>query len=300
MRSLSLRASLLGALLLFTPSAGSAQGWDAASQAVGWAKQDRDDSFTFLDPTARILRTWARDGGLIRSVSISRLDGPADRWAMDPRNNAWVASGATLIHVDQSGRSLGSLRLPADVGDLCWDAQGMIISYRTPEPYLEKRDFRLGDVMWSFGPKPSKREDHTPANRRPVVLDDTGNILMADGSSLNLSILDAATGRKVGETTFRTAAGQPAPLLDGFVPDRSPLAPWFGNAVVFASLKASQLPADQRSGFQGQVLARLDLAKSQVEFLATGLDESHTLVGVLDFDAVFASPRGGLMLVKVK
>lgn len=300
MRSPSIRASILGAFLCFTPAIGLSQGWDAATRAVGWAKQDRDDSFTFLDQGTRTLHTWARDGGLTRSIPLGRIDGPADRWAIDPRGNAWVASGTSLVHVDHTGRSLGSLRLPAEVGDLCWDAQGMVISYRSAEPYVEKRDFRLGDLMWSFGAKPPKREGPPPANARPVVLDDAGNVLMADGSSLNLSILDAATGKKLGETNLRTPAGQPAPLLEGFAADRAPLAPWFGNAVVFASLKASQVPAALRGNLQGQVLARLDLAKSQVEFLATGLDETHTLVGVLDFDAVFASPKGGLMLVKVR
>lgn len=300
MRSSTIRASILGALLSLIPMIGSAQGWDAATRALGWAKQDKDDTFTFLDPASRTLNTWGRDGGLMRSIPLGRIEGPTDRWAIDPRNSAWVAGGNAMVHVDHTGRSLGSLRLPADVGDLCWDTQGVIISYRSAEPYVEKRDYRLGDVMWSFGAKPSKRDGPPPANARPVVLDDVGNILMADGATLNLTILDAATGKKMGETHFRTIQGQPVPPLEGFALDRAPLAPWFGNAVVFASLKASQVPAALRGDLQGQVLARLDLAKSLVEFLPTGLDETHTLIGVLDFDAVFSSPKGGLLLVKIK
>lgn len=299
MRSSRIRAAVLGALFSIVSAIGSAQTWDAATRATGWAKQDRDDSFTFLDPASRTLHSWARDGGLLRSISAGRVEGTPERWAVDPRNNAWIVSGTTLIHVDPTGRSLGSLRLPAEVGDLCWDAQGFILSYRTAEPYVEKREFRLGDVVWSFGAKPPKREGPALANRRPVVLDDSGNILMADGNTLNLSILEATSGRKLGETSFRLG-GQPIPPLEGYAADRGPLAPWFGNAVVFASLNASQVPAAQRGSLQGQVLARLDLAKGQVEFLPTGLDEAHVLVGVLDFDAVFASPKGGLLLVKVK
>jgi hypothetical protein len=131
-------------------------------------------------------------------------------------------------------------------------------------------------------------------------MDDSGKILMADGHSLNLSILDGESGRKLSETTFRLPGGQPAPLLEGPVLERDALAIWPGKGVVFAVVKASQIPAALRETFQGLVLARLDLAQSRLEFIPTGLDEGHLLVGVLDADAVFVSPRGGLMLVKVK
>ena len=48
------------------------------------------------------------------------------------------------------------------------------------------------------------------------------------------------------------------------------------------------------------MLVRLDLTHSSLEFLPTGLDETHVLVGVLDSDAIFVNPKGGLMLVKVQ
>jgi hypothetical protein len=48
------------------------------------------------------------------------------------------------------------------------------------------------------------------------------------------------------------------------------------------------------------VLARLDLVKKQVEFLPTGLDEAHQLIGVLGSNAVFVSPKGGLMQVQIR
>ncbi|HEY3401173.1 MAG TPA: hypothetical protein VGK03_11145 [Geothrix sp.] len=299
MRSNPIRASILGALVCLTPMTGSAQVWDAAGMAVGWAKQDRDDSFTFYDPMAKALHTWVRDGGLLRSIPTGRLDALPERWAIDPRNNVWVAHGTSLTYVDRTGRSMGSTKLPAEVGDLCWDGKGIILSYRTPEPYFEKRDFRSADVMWSFGAKPSRQEGAAPRNRRPIILDDSGNVLVANGSALNLSILDANTGRKVGETNLRFNGG-PAPALEGNTTERDPLVVWVGKGVVFAALKASQVPAAQRGALQGLVLARLDLAGTNLEFLPTGLDESHIFVGVLDSDAVFASPRGGLMLVKVR
>lgn len=299
MRPSSLRASLLGALLCFTPAAGWSQAWDAATRAVGWAKQDKDDSFTFYDPSERSLRTWIRDGGLMASVSLAKLDDPPARWAPDPRGYAWVAHGTTLTQVEPGGRTITSARLPAEVGDLCWSTKGIVLSYRSPEPYLEMRDFKTGAVLWSFGAKPSKGEEPTPRNLRPVLTDDAGNVLMADGPSLNLSLLDGTSGRKVSESNL-TLAGARAPSLEGATLERGPLALWPGKGVVFAALKASQVPGAHRGSLQGLVLARLDLGLSTLEFLPTGLDEHHTLVGVLDSDAVFASPRGGLMLVRVK
>ncbi|GLH67325.1 hypothetical protein [Geothrix edaphica] len=299
MRSFPIYASILGALLCLTSATGSAQAWDAASRAASWAKQDKDDSFTFYDAAGRVLHTWARDGGLMGTLPLGKLDGEPDRWVIDPRNTAWVAHGTTLTHIDRTGRTMGSVRLPAEVGDISWDAVGMILSYRAAEPYIEKREFRNAEVIWSFGAKPAKKEGSLPQNRRPITLDDSGNILMADGNTLNLSILDANTGKKIGETSLRHQAA-PAPALEGSPLDRGPLAVWVGKGVVFAALKATQVPATQRGTFQGLVLARLDLPHTSVEFLPTGLDDSHILVGILDSDAVFVNPKGGLMLVKVK
>jgi hypothetical protein len=276
-----------------------AQSWDAASQARSWAKQDKDDSFTFYDSGTKMLHTWMRDGGLLGSLHAAKLDDLPDRWVMDPRNNAWITHGTSITQMDRTGHTIYSLRLPAEVGDVCWDAKGFVLSYRAVEPYLEKRDYK-GALLWSFGSKPPKSDNPTPQNRRPLVMDDSGNVLMADGNTLNLSILDGNTGRKVSETNLLLAGGQPAPALEGPAIERGPLAIWPGKGVIFAAMKAAQVPAALRASLQGLVLARLDFAQSRVEFLPTGLDESHILVGVLDSDAIFASPRGGLMLVKIK
>ncbi len=277
----------------------NAQSWDAASQGRGWAKQDKDDSFTFYDPATRSLRTWMRDGGLMGTLPLTRLDDPPDRWTMDPRNNAWVAHGTTMTQFDRGGRSIVSIKLPAEVGDVCWDAKGFVLSYRAMEPYLEKRDFK-GALLWSFGAKPAKGDGPAPQNRRPIAIDDAGKVVMADGHSLNLSILDGETGRKVTETNLLLAGGQPAPALEGSAVDRGPMAIWPGKGVVFAAIKAAQIPSQLREAIQGLALVRLDLVQSRLEFLPTGLDESHYLIGVLDSEAVLVSPNGGLMLVKVK
>ncbi len=300
MRNCCIRVALLSTLLGLSAVGLSAQTWDAATQARSWAKQDKDDSFTFFDPAAKALQTWTRDGGSLGSLSLARLDEVPVRWLLDPRNYAWVATGATMTLFDKTGRNLASLKLPAEVGDVCWDPKGFVISFRTPEPYLEKRDFKSHALLWSFGAKPVKGEGPAPQDRRPILMDDAGNVLMADGRSLNLSTLDGNTGQKRSETNFKLPSGESAPSLDGNAADRDPLALWPGKGVVFATVKASQVPAAVRGTLQGLVLARLDLTSSIVEFLATGLDETHVLVGVLDSDAVFASPKGGLLLVKVK
>lgn len=294
-----IRVSLLSAFVGLSSLALTAQSWDAARQAQSWAKQDKDDSFTFHDASAKMLHTWTRDGGLMASLPTGKLDDAPERWVMDPRNNAWIAHGSTLTQLDRAGRSLASTRLPAEVGDVCWDSKGFVLSFRTLEPYLEKRDFK-GALLWAFGTKPSKGDGPAPQNRRSVVMDDAGRVLMADSNSLNLSILDGDTGRKLTETNLLLAGGQRAPFLEGAVIERGPLALWLGKGVVFASVNASQIPVALRESLQGLVLARLDLAQSRLEFLPTGLDGSHLLIGVLDSDAVFVSPRGGLMLVKIK
>lgn len=299
MKSFPIRAFLLGAAAWLMYAPGAAQPWDAAGQAASWAKQDKDDSFTFFDARTRFLHTWLRDGGVMNSVALGKFEGEPVRWVVDPRNNAWVAQGTTLTLLDRGGRAITTLKLPAEVGDVCWDAKGFVLSYRTAEPYLEKRDFKAGDLIWSFGAKPPKREGPVPLNRRPVVVDDGGNVLMADGNSLNLSVLEGATGKKVAETTL-LLAGAPAPALEGNAADREPLAVWPGKGVVFAAVKASQLPAAQRGTITGLALVRLDLGHAQMEIQPTGLEEGHILVGVLESDAVFVNPKGGLMLVKVK
>ena len=118
MRTTPIRASLLGAFLALSSLNLSAQGWDAATKATSWAKQDKDDSFTFADPATRTLYTWMRDGGLMGNVPLTKLEGSPERWLLDPRNDAWVVSGTTLTQLDRTGRIVTTLKLPAEVGDL--------------------------------------------------------------------------------------------------------------------------------------------------------------------------------------
>ena len=114
-RMFPIRVSLLSAFVGLSSLALTAQSWDAARQAQSWAKQDKDDSFTFHDASAKMLHTWTRDGGLMASLPTGKLDDAPERWVMDPRNNAWIAHGSTLTQLDRAGRSLTSTRLPAEV-----------------------------------------------------------------------------------------------------------------------------------------------------------------------------------------
>jgi hypothetical protein len=294
-----LRVSFLGILLGLSGLAQAPQPWDAASQAIGWARQDRDDSFTFYDEAAAALQTWARDGGLLRTTPLGKLGRPPEKWAIDPRGNPWVVAGPTLFQVGRNGQTLDTFRLPTDVADLGWDASGMVLSYRAVEPYLEKRDFK-GRVLWTHGTKPSRSEGPPPMNQHPILVDDTGSVLLASGASLNLTVLNGANGKVQQETTFHLPDGRPAPPLEGSGEVRGPMVLWPGKEVVFAAVKSLQVPAAQRESSHGLSLARLDLRRGQVEFLPTGLNESHLLVGMADSEALFVSPSGGLVQVKVR
>lgn len=276
----------------------AAQGWDAAAQAQGWARQDKDDSFTFYDAATKSLNTWMRDGGLMHSLSLLKLNATPDRWIIDPRNNAWVITGTTLTPVDTTGRLGASIKLPAEVADVCWDTKGFVLSYRTQEPYLEKRNYKGGDILWTFGSKPTRNEGFTPQNFHPITLDDSDHVLLGDGSGFNLSILNADTGKKIVETAL-VLGGAPAPGLSGTV-DRGPICIWSGKGVAFASLRASDVPTSLRGDLQGLVLARIDISRSSLELLPTGLQPDHLLIGILESDAVFVGPKGGLMLVKIR
>ena len=292
------RALLLCALAIPALSL-KAQDWDAATQAVGWARQDKDDSFAFYDPATKLIHNWMRDGGDLRTVSLAKLEDPPSRWVLDPRGNAWVVAGTRLFQVLTDGRLGRDFRLPAQVDSVCWDTEGFVLSFKTLAPFLEKRRYTDGDVVWTFGKKPDGKESMTPMNLHPMLMDDHGQVLLGNGRDLNLLIINADNGKQEGATTF-TWNGAPAPALAGGGTDRGPLVLWSGKRVAFAALRATDLPEAARGTLQDQVLARMDLNTSTVTFLPTGLNSQFLMVGVLDSNAVFVNPKGGLMLVPVK
>jgi hypothetical protein len=50
----------------------------------------------------------------------------------------------------------------------------------------------------------------------------------------------------------------------------------------------------------GLLLAMENLSTSTVEFVPTGLSEQHAFIGMLDSDAAFIAPGGGLVFVQLK
>ncbi len=292
-RVLSLCVLLASALTL------RGQDWDGATKAQGWARQDKDDSFTFYDPGTKVLHTWMRDGGELRAVPLGKLESAPGKWIIDPRGNAWVVSGTTLTLVEPTGRLARSLRLPAEVGSVCWDTKGFILSYRARSPYLEKRRYQDGDVLWTYGTKPNEKDGATGQNLHPLLMDDLDHILLGNGRDLNLVQIGAEDGKRTGEAVFMVN-GSPGLTFNGAPIDRGPLCLWSGKNVAFAALRATDLPEAVRGDLQDQVLARIDLSSSNVTFLPTGLTSQFLLVGVLDGQAVFVNPKGGLMLVPVK
>ena len=280
--------SLLLALLLLTlPSSLAAQGWDPVKSATGWASFDRDGSCVFLDRAGRKLETWSRDGGLMGEVDLAKLPFQGEKWVLDPSGNAWVVAGTTLQRVDKSGKPGASITLPAEVADLTWDARYFYLSYRTREPFLERRDLKSGSVLSSYGNRPAK-DGTSAAIQFHLVIKEDGLGLLTSGNEFQLDVLDFAKGTKVETLTF-TYRGQAAPVLVG--KDRGALAWWLNRNIALMAVPASQFAPGE---FQGLVLARLDLAKRDLVLIPTGLDEKTTLAGILDNDAVLVAPAGGL------
>ncbi len=274
----------------------SAQDWDGPSLAKGWARQDVTGAFIFRDATA--LRTWTRDGSQSAILDISRVDGTPEFWMVDSWDKAWVVSGTTLTAVDKTGKVIRKEPLPGHVADLAWDADGFYLSYRTETYFVEKRAFKTGDPVWSAGTKPKKGEAPAPSLYR-IAVSAQGQVILSMGSDLNCTLLNASTGKPFGRTNLALANG-PAPALQALSPDRQSILWWEAGAQVLAALPASQLPPAIKGSLAGLVLAKMDLAKGTLEFLATGLDEGAQLVGAQDAEVTFTKPGGGLVFLQLK
>ncbi|MBI4913761.1 MAG: hypothetical protein HY823_13585 [Acidobacteria bacterium] len=276
--------------LAFTASLG--QEWDPAKEARGWARFDRDGSCVFFHSAGRRLVTWSRDLPL-PPVDLSRLDGAPEFWTLDSLGNAWVVSGNLLQYVEKNGRLGPRVRLPGSVSDLTWDVRGFVLSYRAPEPYVEKREYKGGGLLWSWGTRPEGR-DGGPALHR-IELADNGDVLVTRGSSMTVDIVDGAKGRPSLQTAF-SWKGAVAPDLN-LTGDRAPLASWLGKNVIFSAVPGRQAP---HAGMNGMLLARLDLGSRSLQFLPTGLGEDFSFVGIFEDQAVFLSPQGGLAFAAIQ
>lgn len=280
--------------LVLTGSLAQAQPepWDPVQSARGWSRVDRDGSSTFFDPATQTLQTWMKDGGVMSSLDISKAGFAPEKWVLDSQGNAWLISKTTLLQIDKHGKVGKRETLPSEVGDLGWDAKGFALCYRSRTPYIEKRDYKTGQVIWSFGPKPQKEDTASKALQR-IAINEDGQVILASGVSFAVETLDAQKGKSIGQTVF-TVGDAPAPTLAFGDADRPSLAWWLGHGTAFMGLPGSQNPAAK---IQGLVLARLDLAKGILDFHPTGVTEDHVLTGVTETEAVLQAPKGGLVFV---
>ncbi len=280
-----------------------AQSFDAATQARGWAHQDRDFSFTFFDLATRSLITWDKGFGVMNTLSLAKLKDEPAMWLMDRYNNAWVVAGDSLYFVTKEGKVDRKDRLPAEVADVAWDSQtGFVLLYKTTTPYLEMRDMKDGSVVWSHGQKPKKGEGVSNALYRvcmKVLPGGDSQVLFTDGPSLDLTALSGKNGNPIVRTAFKLN-GQPAPTLDFSKHEPGPLVPLIGKEAIFAAVDSSTVSAGSAAGLNGLLLAKLDMATSAMVFEPTGLTPDNRFIGVVDGQAVFIKPTGGLAFVGIQ
>jgi hypothetical protein len=279
----------------------AAQDFDPVMKAQGWARQDRDASFVFLDREGRRLVTWDRGFGVTASVPIGALGELPEMWLPDKYGNLWTISGTSLVLLGKDGKVMRRDKLPAEAGDVAWDGlNGFVISYRTAQPFLEMRDYKTADVIWTYGNKPPKNTPPTRVLNRVLmrVVSGQSSILLAMGGNLGFVTLDGAKGKPTGDMLFDFNGAMP-PTLDLDKGDPGPACMWYGKNVAFISAQADQLPASLGLG-TGQVLARLDLGASFLQLIPTKLSADYRFIGVADKDAVFMAPQGGLVFIPVK
>lgn len=282
------------ALTLTVASALSAQGWDPIKQATGWAKVDKDGSIAFYDPASRKIYSWMKDGGIIGELDVSKLQRPPEKWVVDFSSNAWVVSGRTLSYVKKDGE-VYTIPLPCEVADLAWDAQGFYLSYRTPEPFIEMRQWNGESLVWYIRNRAMKIEPAPTAQHRIAVSEDK-TLFIASGGSLQMQAVDCANGRIKGSTSFSVHGGL-APSLNLGTQDRGSVTWWLSKNTSISAVPASQLSSLDPGSLY---LAVEDLNTSTIDFVPTGLSEKHAFIGMLDSEAVFIAPGGGLAFVPVK
>jgi hypothetical protein len=299
MRLIQLRSLALGALIVQSLFA---QDWDPQKNAALWANQDQAGFFVFHDPNTKSLMSWDRGGGVVTTVSIAKMNGSnaPERWVLDSHDRAHVISGNLLTQIDKDGKVANTEKLPAEVTDIVQDSSGFILSYKTLQPYLEKRDYRNGGVVWSYGSKP-KKDAFPGRTMHRIAISVRGpesQIYLAQSQGCMFLIIDGAKGKELGQIVPSFNQGA-APTLDLSNGERREVRYWIGKSVLFSVVSSAQVPKSVAT-FNGLGLARLDTAQSSITFLSTGLSEDHLFIGVTDGEAVFLAPKGGLVYLPVK
>ncbi len=289
--ALSLPALVLVALSVFPAKA---QEFDPVMHTKGWTRADADGSFTVFDAAGKRLITWMKDGTTLGHVDLSKLDGTPESWVIDSYGNAWVVVGNSLHQVDKKGKVGNRIRLHGTVADLAWDPRGLILAYRAAEPYVEKREYKNGNLMWSWGSKPSGPSSSSTLFR--VAATNNNEVVVTRGTSMAVDILDLQSGKHLRQLNF-AYKGAAAPELDLTNSDRGALVWWSGKNLALAAVPGNQAGFTKMNGL---LLARIDLVTQSVEFLPTGLTGDHSLVGVVENEAAFVNPKGGMVFVPVR
>ncbi len=220
-----------------------------------------------------------------------------ERWVLDATNRIWVVCEDRLAVIGKDGGLEATYDLPGPVEDLAVDPSGLYLNYRTLRPYVEKRSLRDGSVLWTYGDRTALKEAVAtpllvPYNRMALAGD--GTLYLAEGGSLALVALDREKGPRAPGQTFFTYQGTAASRIGLGRSGRGPLLAWGGRSVLFSAFDGRQLKGTGLPDMEGLVLARLDLAQGTLDWIPTGLSAGHRLVGLLDHDAVFVNPGGGL------
>ncbi|HEX4846418.1 MAG TPA: hypothetical protein VFV26_09385 [Geothrix sp.] len=226
-----------------------------------------------------------------------------ERWVIDSYSRTWMVCDGRLVVFSKDGQIENALALPAAVEDMAVGREGILILYRTAKPCLEKRDLRTGAVVWSYGDRDQLKEASAqpllvPLNRMALGMD--GTVYVAEGASLAFTVLDPIKGpRDPGQTFFTCQDAIPGRAALGRV-GRGPLLSWAGKDVIFGVFTPSQVKSCGAPESKGLVLARFDLMNGALEWLPTPLAEGHRLVGLLDHEAVFLAPGGGLAYAPIR
>lgn len=288
------RPGLLIPLVVLSASLNAgAQGWDAPGTARGWSKADITGACAFYDGAGQKLQLWTQDDSLNGTVPLQKLERAPELWFFDARNNAWIASGPALYSVDKNGKILETVKLPLEVADLAWDAKSMYLVYRSTSLYVEKRDQRTGNLLWSQGAKPSVQTRTPSPLFRMVLSDDGARVLVVGGGDYDLTAFEASTGKLVDLIKMTPEAPLP-PALQVTDRGRLPIHGWSGKPVLICAVSSGEL------GLEGPPLLHLLLAtpsSRKVTLFKTALTADHQFIGVLENRAVFTKPSGGLVFI---
>lgn len=234
---------------------------------------------------------------------VQAAEAVPERWVTDSYSRTWLTASERLIVLGKDGRQDQQFTLPGPVEDMAVAPDGLLLLYRTLKPYLEKRDLRTGAILWTFGDGSQLKDPDVPPLRVPLnrmALGTDGTVYLAEGASLTFTVLDPARGPKApGQAFFTCQDALPPRAALGHL-GRGPLLTWADRGVVFGVFTPSQVKSCGAPESRGLLLARFDLGRGTLDWVPTNLAEGHRLVGLLDTEAVFLAPGGGLAFAPIR